>query len=217
LKATYPSLRRWFPALGMALLMVGIAAVTWTQRDPIDVAELASGPAEVVALPLPAEPEPEPALALAPGTLPPEVTRPTRDNPPALPAESGAGRRIVYANELQWVWVVEEDGSVVRSLPVSGRKYVPNPGTYEVFGQDERTQNMFFPEIKMDFMTRFAISPNGKNYIGFHAIPFKNGEPMQTEDQLGTFQSGGCIRMTEDDAIFVFNWADLGTKVVVLP
>jgi lipoprotein-anchoring transpeptidase ErfK/SrfK len=212
-------MRRWFPALAMAVLMVALGVVTWSQRDTGTTAELASGPAEIVALPLPPEPEPEPqpAIALAPGTLPPEVTRPSRDDPPPLPAESGTGRRIVYANELQWVWIVEEDGSVVRSLPVSGRKYVPNPGTYDVFGQDEYTQNMFFPEIKMRYMTRFAISPNGKNYIGFHAIPYKNGEPMQSVDQLGTFQSGGCIRMTEDDAIFVFNWAGLGTKVVVLP
>jgi lipoprotein-anchoring transpeptidase ErfK/SrfK len=216
---TNPTLRRWLPALLMAAVLLAVGAVALSRRDAPATAELAAGPGvpEVVPVQVAAEPEPQPAVALAPGTLPPAVTRPSRDNPPPLPADSGSGRRIVYANELQWVWIVDEDGGVLRSLPVSGRKYVPNPGSYKVFGQDERTQNMFFPEIKMDYMTRFAISPNGKNYIGFHAIPFKYGNPMQTEDQLGTFQSGGCIRMTRDDAIFIFNWADLGTKVVVLP
>ena len=31
---------------------------------------------------------------------------------------------------------------------------------------------------------------------------------MQTAAQLGTFQSGGCVRMLKDNAIFIFNWAD---------
>jgi lipoprotein-anchoring transpeptidase ErfK/SrfK len=39
---------------------------------------------------------------------------------------------------------------------------------------------------------------------------------MQTEEQLGTFQSGGCIRMADRDAEFLFNFAELGTTVVVL-
>jgi lipoprotein-anchoring transpeptidase ErfK/SrfK len=40
---------------------------------------------------------------------------------------------------------------------------------------------------------------------------------MQTEDQLGTFQGSGCIRMSPVDAKFVLDFAKPGTKVVVLP
>lgn len=142
------------------------------------------------------------------------------EDPPAgeaLPANSGTGRRIVYTVKGHRIWVVDESNNVLRTMLVTNRKFVPNPGNYKVFGKAVKTQNKFFPEIKMNYMTRFAISPNKKNTIGFHAIPFKNGKPMQTEAQLGSYGSGGCVRLKESDAIFVFNWAAVGTKVVVLP
>ncbi|MFM8836814.1 MAG: L,D-transpeptidase [Actinomycetota bacterium] len=53
--------------------------------------------------------------------------------------------------------------------------------------------------------------------MGFHAIPTKNNKPLQTEEQLGTFQGSGCLRMSPDDAKFIFNFAKPGTKVVVVP
>ncbi len=137
--------------------------------------------------------------------------------PSQLPTGSGTGRRIVYTVKGHRVWLVNADNSVVRTMLVTNRIGVPNPGTYKVFGKATKTINKFFPEISMEYMTRFAISPNKKNTIGFHAIPFKHGKPMQTEAQLGAYGSGGCVRMTRANAIFVFNWAAMGTKVVVLP
>ena len=119
---------------------------------------------------------------------------------------------------------LEEDGTIALSVPVSGRELVPSPKTYKVFSKSEFSQSIFFPEIKMKWSTRFAISPNGKNTIAFHEIPTcawtgghcnKKGL-MQTEEQLGTFQSGGCIRMAARDAEFLYNWVEMGTKVVVL-
>jgi lipoprotein-anchoring transpeptidase ErfK/SrfK len=158
----------------------------------------------------------EPDADTAPTTaLIQPVTTTTIDST-ALPANSGKGRRIVYANKAQRVWAVNEDGSVARTYRVSGRKWVPEPGTYHVFGKSEHTRNKFFPEIEMDNMVRFAISPNGKNTIGFHEIPTKNGVPMQTVDELGTHRSGGCIRQSPQDATWLYRWSDMGTKVVVL-
>ncbi len=136
--------------------------------------------------------------------------------PPTLPAKSGTGRRIVYTVKGHRVWLVDDANHVVRTMLVTNRKFVPNPGTYHVFGKAVHTQSSVFPEIKMDYMTRFAISPNRHNTIGFHAIPFKHGVPMQTVAQLGSYGSGGCVRMAPADAQYVFNWAGMGTKVVVL-
>jgi lipoprotein-anchoring transpeptidase ErfK/SrfK len=146
----------------------------------------------------------------------PDVSLPVVDRSTVLPDDSGSGRRIVYANKAQRVWVVDESGQVVRTFLVSGRKWVPGPGTYNVFGKAEKTRSKVFPEITMDHMVRFAISPNKMNTIGFHAIPYKNGKPMQTEAQLGTHLSGGCVRLAPADATWLFNWANIGTKVVVL-
>lgn len=135
----------------------------------------------------------------------------------SVPANSGTGKRIIYSNSGQRVWIVDANDNLVRAFLVSGKKGVPTPGTYHVMSQSRWTQSKFVtPVIHMEYMTRFAISPNRKNNIGFHAIPSRDGKAMQTEAQLGTYQSGGCIRMTKDNAIFIFNWATTGTKVVVL-
>jgi lipoprotein-anchoring transpeptidase ErfK/SrfK len=167
---------------------------------------------------------PETTTTTAPGPTTTTVVVYSRENPRPVPEKSGKGRRIVYANMDNWVWIIEEDGTVALSVPVSGKKLVPKPKTYKVFSKSEFSQSIFFPEIKMKWSTRFAISPNGKNTIAFHEIPtcaWTGGHCnvkglMQTEEQLGTFQSGGCIRMAARDAEFLFNWVEMGTKVLVL-
>jgi len=114
------------------------------------------------------------------------------------------------------VWVVDAQNNVVRSMPVSGRRGVPTPGEYRVNSQSLRSYSLDFEGVWFNNMTRFALGPAGGN-IGFHAIPTKDDKVLQTEDQLGTFQGSGCIRMSPIDAKFIFNFAKPGTKVVVLP
>ena len=140
----------------------------------------------------------------------------TRLNPPQLPNKSGSGRRVIYKNNLQWVWVVDAQNTVVRVMPVSGRRGVPTPGEYKVDSQSLRSYSLDYEGVWFNNMTRFALGPAGGN-IGFHAIPTKNGKPLQTEEQLGSFQGSGCLRMSPEDAKFIFNFAKPGTKVVVLP
>ena len=65
-------------------------------------------------------------------------------------------------------------------------------------------------------MVRFAHGGEGGN-IGFHEIPFQYGRPVQSISQLGQPLSGGCVRQSTPDAIWMWGWAQLGTKVVVLP
>lgn len=145
-------------------------------------------------------------------------------NPRPLPENTGKGKRIVFHNGLNWVWIVNENEEVVKSVPVSGREGVPKPGKYRVMSKSEFSQSIFFPEIKMKWSVRFAISPNGKNTISFHSIPtcaWEGGHcspvgPMQTVEQLGTFQSGGCVRMLDVDAEFLHNFVEVGTRVLVL-
>ena len=140
----------------------------------------------------------------------------TRLNPPQLPNKSGFGRRVIYKHRLQWVWVVNAQNYVVRVMPVSGRRGVPTPGEYKVNSQSLRSYSLDYEGVWFNNMTRFALGPAGGN-IGFHAIPTKNGKVLQTEEQLGSFQGSGCIRMSPEDAKFIFDFAKPGTKVVVLP
>lgn len=138
------------------------------------------------------------------------------DVAPEVPRKSGDGRRIVYSNKLQRVWVVNADNDVVRTFLVSGRRGVPKPGSYRVFSQSVSSFSRELPGVTFRFMTRFAIGPRGGN-IGFHELPVRNGKPLQTVNQLGTFLGSGCLRSATADARFIFEWARIGTPVVVVP
>jgi hypothetical protein len=68
----------------------------------------------------------------------------------------------------------------------------------------------------MEYMVRFA--PTEGLDIGFHAIPVnRRGTPIQTEEALGTYQSLGCVRQQHADAIRMWDFAQIGTPVVVIP
>jgi len=133
-----------------------------------------------------------------------------------VPAKSGTGRRIVYANRQQRVWVINADNEVIRTFLVSGMLGQPGNGTFSVFSKSPTSYSPEFAGVTFRFMTRFAIGRNGGN-IGFHEIPVRNNKPMQTVDELGAFKGSGCLRSSTQDALFVYRWATLGTKVVVVP
>jgi putative cell wall-binding protein len=131
----------------------------------------------------------------------------------------GAGKRIIYSNSQQRVWLVNEDETLHDTYLVSGRKGRPYPGTYQVFSKS-LTAWAGHDGITMKHMVRFVppwVSGNRLS-IGFHAIPRdRYGVPLQTEDELGTFQSAGCVRQSDDKAAALYAWAPIGTPVVALP
>lgn len=163
-----------------------------------------------------------PTLPPPPAQLPPATTPSNEDRNVVridwleLPPDSGSGRRVVYSKNLQRVWLVEEDGTVSDTHRVSGRMDQPNYGTYQVFSRSEFTCSRSHSDICMRWMVRFAHSRSGDN-IGFHEIPRRSGVPLQTEEKLGAPLSGGCVRQSTDDAILMWEWAGLGTVVVVVP
>ncbi|HEX6233679.1 MAG TPA: L,D-transpeptidase [Jiangellaceae bacterium] len=139
--------------------------------------------------------------------------------PPAgesLPAGSGSGKRIVFDITAQQVWLVNADNEVERTYPVSGSRYDQlDPGTYEVFSASRHTTSWTGSET-MEYMVRFHRGKNSN--IGFHDIPVKTatGEEVQTLSELGTPLSDGCIRQAEDDAKALYEFAPVGSTVVVV-
>jgi lipoprotein-anchoring transpeptidase ErfK/SrfK len=132
-----------------------------------------------------------------------------------VPKQSGSGRRVVYANQEQRVWVLNEANEVIRTFLVSGMKGQPKRGSYSVSSQSAASYSPELAGVTFRFMTRFALGRNGGN-IGFHEIPLRNGRPMQTEEELGTFLGSGCLRSSTQDAMFMYRWAKPGTRVVVV-
>ncbi|WP_193611991.1 L,D-transpeptidase family protein [Nocardioides lijunqiniae] len=132
----------------------------------------------------------------------------------ALPARSGDGRRVVFSEGRQRVWLVDGDDEVVRTYLVSGSAYDNlDPGTYEVYSRSEDAVGID-DSGTMKYFVRFTEGDAGAA-IGFHDIPVDDGKRVQTFEQLGTPLSHGCIRQRRSDAIRLWEFAPLGTTVVV--
>ena len=152
-----------------------------------------------------------------PRPRPPQDDQADADNSaldPPVPAGSGEGRRIVFDQSDQRVWLVDEDGTVERTYPVSGSRYDNLfPGTYSVYSRSEQAWGVD-DSGTMKYFVRFTQGTNGAA-IGFHDIPIANGQLVQTAAQLGTPQSHGCIRQLRSDAIALWDFAPVGTEVDV--
>jgi len=103
---------------------------------------------------------------------------------------------------------------VVDTYLVSGRAGTPAAGAYQVYSKSERAW-AGHDGITMQWMVRFA---HGSSLaIGFHSIPrYADGRPLQTEAELGSYRSSGCVRQADHKAYALYQWAPIGTTVVVL-
>ncbi len=138
----------------------------------------------------------------------------TQTGATALPVNSGTGRRAVFSQTEQRVWLVRPDGSVRRTYLVSGSiEDNLQPGTYAVWSRS-RSAVGIEDSGTMEWFVRFAHGERAA--IGFHNIPTQLGTPLQTREQLGTALSHGCIRQAEEDAIALWKFAPDGTTVVVV-
>ena len=73
---------------------------------------------------------------------------------PPLPPNSGSGRRIVYSNKQQRLWLVEANGVVSHSFLVSGRHGLPSVGVHQVFSKVPSSPS---GDLTLPWTLRFAI------------------------------------------------------------
>jgi hypothetical protein len=140
--------------------------------------------------------------------LPPPPVNPF----PPPPASSGEGRRVVYCNSCQRVWLIEENGWVFASYTVSGRRNYPRTGTYKVF---RRINPGWSKTLRLPYFVGFTYG--NTTDVGFHGIPLEpDGSPIQSNAELGQYRSHGCVRQSQGSAKLMWDWATMGTKVVVI-
>ena len=135
---------------------------------------------------------------------------------PALPANSGSGRRLVFERAGQRGWAVDKNENIIRSWLVSGSKYNnETAGTHQVYSRSEIT-TAWNGRAFLKKMVRWLKTEIGA--IGFHQIPVHRSDNTvyQTEEELGTRLSGGCQRQAKLDAEFLWSFGKIGTPVVVL-
>lgn len=216
--AVRPRYGRITSALG-SLLVTGVALLGASGVLPAGSGSPGAAPGSAISLSRYVDPPPG-AGGHDPGLVTPsERSFASSDSqeaavPPAeLPADSGEGRRVVFSMTEQRVWLVGRDGQVRRTYLVSGSRLDNlEPGTYEVYSTSRHASGID-DSGTMNYMVRFTRGQRAA--IGFHDIPVKDGERLQTRAELGTPQSIGCIRQARPDAKALWDFAPVGTPVVV--
>ena len=213
-------------ALGVALAVTAIAVLGSFGALPLsggdgaaaqqeaprgDTAAVVSKDVELPSGTSSAEQSSSPSPSPSPSADVETATDPADDT--TLPADSGTGKRVVFSQGRQRVWLVGEGGKVRRTYLVSGSVYDNlDPGAYQVYSRSEHAQGID-DSGTMQYFVRFTQGDQAA--IGFHDIPVNDGNPVQTVAQLGTPLSHGCIRQKEADAVALWKFAPLGTDVVV--
>ena len=218
-------------AITLVTLLGGIGALPTGGRAEAASGSSGTGPVATLATVRVPDTEPTPDSTPNSTTTQTPTQTPTRTPPPAtteerpsgeaLPDDSGTGRRVVFDISAQRVWLAdpeaddpEADDGVLRTYLVSG-SLTDNlaAGSYEVYSRSRWAVGISDSGV-MEYFVRFTRGANAA--IGFHGIPTKDGRPLQTRAQLGTPQSHGCIRQALPDAKALWDFAPVGTTVVVV-
>ncbi|GGV84465.1 hypothetical protein GCM10015535_29290 [Streptomyces gelaticus] len=171
-----------------ALVAVGVLAFQASANAPDSVAA----------------PRPKPSATATERAKPKEKSRPV-----ALPVDSGTGKRVVYALEDRRVWLVDADGKATRTFEVMPSTLNPLPGTYRVNTPRTGAPTKGSDGVMIEHVVRFAMVDNVA--VGFSAAV--DGS-MESPDP--TLKTGG-VRMSRADGDAMWDFALVGTKVVVLP
>jgi lipoprotein-anchoring transpeptidase ErfK/SrfK len=205
--------------LGSLGVLPSVATGSTEEDDDARVTTVAGAPAGLPAAAAPPEPGSDGydgAVEVVEDVAEPvEPVEVTPAGPPPVPVGSGEGRRVVFDQSDQRVWLVRDDETVARTYPVSG-SLTDNlrPGTFEVFSRSPHATGID-DSGTMRWFVRFTHGTGG-SAIGFHDIPVDDGARVQTVAQLGTPQSHGCIRQARKDAIALWGFAPVGTRVDVV-
>lgn len=132
------------------------------------------------------------------------------------PNNSGAGRRIVFDQSEQRVWLVVSNETAVRTYLVTGsNRDNVQPGSYVVTSRSRHAQT-YNRNGTFEYFVRFT--EGRKASIGFHAVTVdKQGQPVHARADLGVPRTPGCIEQWHDDAKALWAFAPLGTRIIVIP
>lgn len=169
----------------------------------------AGATAAVIVLAIQADHGPQPAAATArpsasAGTH--ASATPRTPTAPAVPDESGTGRRIVYSIGGKRVWMVDATGRPTRTFTVWPGTVSPQPGRYSV---TLRTQSLKGSDgVQVEHIMYFTKA-QGVNIAFSNALDGASPPPADGKKL-------GGIRLRKADGAALWSFGDEGTKVAVV-
>jgi len=131
------------------------------------------------------------------------------DQPPVM-QEVIVKEKYIDVDISDQIMTLYQDGEINSVYEVStGRYSMPTPlGEFKIFSKEENhwsnTYKLYMP-FSMQFLSGFYI----------HELPYWPSGYREGVDHLGTRVSHGCIRLGIGAAKEVYNFADIGTPVVI--
>ncbi len=124
------------------------------------------------------------------------------------------GKKILVNLKKQEMYLVENGVTISTRRISSGKWSTPTPvGTYKTRNKITVAYSRPY-KLYMEYW--MAITPDGK--YGLHSLPYwktKKGKLYEGAAHIGTPVSHGCIRQTVADAKSLYEWAPVGTPVVI--
>lgn len=125
--------------------------------------------------------------------------------PDALPANSGSGTRVVYSPSRHRVWLVQ-GSTVSQTMVVVPGTVTPPEGTYTVYAKSPGS--IGGDGVTVVYLVRFDSASS--TVFGFDAEAGVAGLPPAPKGHTGG------VRMQQTDAQVLYQFAQVGTNVVVV-
>lgn len=136
--------------------------------------------------------------------------------PVSAPGQAaGAGKRIVVSISRQHLWAYDGDREVYSFIASTGLATSPTkPGTYRVL---DKIPNAYASTWNLQMPYWMGIYYVGRIENGIHALPILSSGQTLWSGYLGRPVSFGCIVLDTQAAAKLYEWADVGTAVVIQP
>jgi lipoprotein-anchoring transpeptidase ErfK/SrfK len=135
-----------------------------------------------------------------------------------LPLPIVPGKRITVSLGSQMMWAYEND-ALKWQWPVS-TGLPSSPTTTGVFQVQFHELDAYAPDWDLNmphFLGIYRPVPDLEVTNGFHGFPSKGGAQVIWSNSLGQPVTYGCILVSSDNAVLLYDWAEDGTIVVVRP
>jgi len=127
-------------------------------------------------------------------------------------------KRIVVSISGQWTQVYQDGGLLWDWVSSTGIQSSPTwPGVYQVILHEQNAYagnwNLYMPY----FIGVYKPLPQDDFTNGFHGFPTRAGGQLLWENSLGTRVTYGCILLNNTNARLLYDWAEEGVIVEILP
>jgi len=123
---------------------------------------------------------------------------------------------IDISQQRMYIW---ENGSVVATHSVSTGLYYPTPpGKYAILNKAPNAYSDIY-HVWMPYWMAFYLDPKVNAYLGIHELPYwvdgSGTQIRRPSNFIGSPHTGGCVSLDVGEAQEVYNWAQVGTAVLV--